>query len=198
MSIGFKKSFDFVFEETYKMWKSDLEKIFRVGTRGTGGGCNLSSCILVLIGIESFAHCFSDKKGDALAVEEFVNNYYPVSYKGKMKKIHELFRHGLAHNYYPKSEFNLVNTSRISFWVEPDGRVKSLGQYKRKLETYRTKMLKLSPSHKKPYVLVPQILFLDTINVMESLKKRVAEDKALQDKFVKNCTRVKKALRHIN
>ena len=157
----------------------------------------MSSCILVLIGIESFAHCFSDKKRDALAVEEFVNKFYPSSYIGKMKKIHELFRHGLAHNYYPKSEFNLVNTSRISFWIERDGRVISLSQYKKKLETYRNEALKLSPSHKKPYVVVPQILFLDTVNVMESLKRRVVKDKALQGDFIKNCRRVRKTLRHI-
>jgi hypothetical protein len=198
MSNDFDNSFDFIFEQTYRMWKSDLEKIFRIGTKGTGGGCNLSSCILVLIGIESFAHCFSDKKTDAAAVEEFVDAYFPDVYRGKMKKIHELFRHGLAHNYFPKSEFNLANTTRISFWVDIAGRVKSLSQYKRNLETYRKEALKLSPPHKKPYVVVPQILFLDTVNVMEFLKDRVVTDNTLQKHFVKNCTRVRKTLRHIN
>ncbi len=82
--------------------------------------------------------------------------------------------------------------------MEPDGKVKSLGQYKRKLETYRNEILKLSPSHKKPYVVVPQILFLDTVNVMESLKKRIVTDEKLQDEFAKNCSRVRRTLRHIN
>ncbi len=85
MSTEFDNAFRFIFKETYRMWRSDLEKIFRIGTRGRNGGCNLSSCILVLIGIESFAHCFSSKNNDALAVEEFVNEYYPDFYHGKMK-----------------------------------------------------------------------------------------------------------------
>jgi hypothetical protein len=197
MSPEFENVFGFVFEETYRMWRSDLEKIFRIGTRGKNGGCNLSSCILVLIGIESFAHCFSDKKSDAEAVDEFVNKYYPNFYHGKMKSIHELFRHGLAHNYYPKSEFNLVNTSLVAFGVDEKGRVVSLSRLRKNIENCRNKVLKLDPKPGKPYVVVPQVLFIDTVNVMESLKRRVSTDTALQGNLVKNCKRVKRNLRHI-
>lgn len=196
MTTSFERSYDFVFEQTYKMWKSDLQKIFRIGTRGSKGGCNLSSCILVLIGIESFSHCFSNKKGDALAVEEFVDNYYPAIYHGKMKKIHELFRHGLAHNYFPKSELNLSNTSRISFGVHMDGRVISLSQFSKDLDNLRSGVLKLYPLKGKQYVVVPQILFLDTVKVMESLKNQVITNKVLQNEFIENCNRVRKNLGH--
>lgn len=55
MKMEFDKAYSFLFDETYRMWKSDLTKIFRIGTRGSKGGCNLSSCILVFIGIESFS-----------------------------------------------------------------------------------------------------------------------------------------------
>ena len=198
MSDDFETSFTFLFENTYEMWKSDLEKIFRIGTRGNDGGCNFSSCILVLIGIESFAHCFSSKNTDVGAVEEFVGNFFPDAYKGRMKKIHDLFRHGLAHNFFPKSEFNLANTTMIPYWVEQHGRVKPLGWYKRDLDGRRKNDLVLSPSYKKPYVIIPQILFLDTVNVMESLKSRVVTDQRLQKEFIKNCSKVRRTLRHIS
>lgn len=198
MSLDFDSSYKFVFEETYRMWRSDLEKIFKIGTRGKNGGCNLSSCILVLIGIESFAHCFSSKKDHAEAVEKFVNEYYPSFYSGKMKKIYKLFRHGLAHNYYPKSEFNLVNTSRVAFGVDKEtGRVFSLSRLRKDIENCRKSVLKFDPKPGNPYVVVPQVLFIDTVNVMESLRQRVITDAALQNNIVKNCERVKRNLGHI-
>jgi hypothetical protein len=90
MTTDFDKAHAFLFDETYRMWRSDLTKIFRIGTRGTKGGCNLSSCILVFIGIESFSKFFSDKKNDADAVADFVDNYYPADYHGKMKKVNSI------------------------------------------------------------------------------------------------------------
>lgn len=123
MNSDVEKAYAFVFDETYRMWKSDLKKIFRIGTRGIRGGCNLSSCILVLIGIESFSKFFSTKKTDVGAFADFVDVYFPKEYHGRMKKVYELFRHGLAHNYYPKSEFNLRNTARVAFGVDENNRV---------------------------------------------------------------------------
>jgi len=173
-----------------------MSKIFRIGTRGTKGGCNLSSCILVLIGIESFSKFFSEKKKDAEAFEDFIDQYYPSDYRGKMKKVYELFRHGLAHNYYPKSEFNLKNTSTIAFGVDEQKRVVSLSRLKQDLDECRKKVFKLKPLPGKPYVVVPQVLFLDTVNVMESLKKRIISDVNLQAIFIKNHKRIRKILRH--
>jgi len=111
MNSELEQASNFLFNATYRMWKSDLEKIFRIGTKGQKGGCNLASCILVLIGIESFSKFFSQEKTDVDVFVDFMDKYYPAQYRGKMKTIYELFRHGLAHNYYPKSEFNLKNTS---------------------------------------------------------------------------------------
>jgi hypothetical protein len=34
MSSELDKTVSFVFDEIYQMWKSDLKKIFRIGTRG--------------------------------------------------------------------------------------------------------------------------------------------------------------------
>ena len=76
MATEQEEAFKFLFDKTYRMWKSDLKKIFRIGTRGTKGGCNLSSCILVLIGIESFSLFFS-KRTKKHAFEEFINKYLP-------------------------------------------------------------------------------------------------------------------------
>lgn len=196
MPTDFEKAYSFLFDETYQMWKSDLTKIFRIGTRGAKGGCNLASCILVLIGIESFSKFFSDKKIDADAVADFVDNYYPTDYHGKMKKVHELFRHGLAHNYYPKSEFNRNNVSKISFGVDDRNRVFPLCKLKEDLDNCRKNILNLSPNSGKPYVVVPQVLFLDTVTVMESLKKRVKSDLSLQGILIRNHKKIRQTLRH--
>jgi hypothetical protein len=196
MNEEFNKAFSFLYDETYPMWKSDMQKIFRIGTRGTKGVCNLSSCILVFIGIESFSKFFSKKKNDADAFDDFVNQYYPAEYKGKMKKVYELFRHGLAHNYFPKSEFNLKNTSTIAFGVDEQKRVVSLTRLKRSIEDIRRKVLKLDPKPGRPYIIVPQVLFLDTVAVMEALKKKMKNDNELQAIMIKNHKRIRKILRH--
>lgn len=198
LSSELEKATSFLFDETYLMWKSDLEKIFRIGTRGTKGGCNLSSCILVLIGIESFSRFFSEKRKGGDKFADFVDIYYPEQYHGKMKKIYELFRHGLTHNYYPKSEFNLNNTSQIAFGVDERKRVVPLSHLKNDLDNCRKHVLRLSPSSGNPYVIVPQVLFLDTVNVMERLKKRVKSDPSLQNVFVSNYEKIRKTLRHTN
>ena len=171
-------------------------KIFRIGTRGTKGGCNLSSCILVLIGIESFSKFFSEKSNHAEAVEEFVDSFYPKFYHGKMKKVHQLFRHGLAHNYFPKSEFNFKNTTTVAFGVDEKNRVVPLSRLKKDLENCRRQVLKLSPKPGKPYVVVPQVIFLDTVAVMESLKKRIKTDTDLQNVIIKNHRKIRKMLYH--
>ena len=106
MNADIKKATQFLFDETYHMWRSDLEKIFRIGARGKSGGCNFSSCILVFIGIESFSKFFSKEKDDKNAFVDFFENYYPDHYHGEMKLIYELFRNGLAHYFFPKSIFN--------------------------------------------------------------------------------------------
>jgi hypothetical protein len=180
------------------MWKSDLKKIFRIGTKGQKGGCNLASCILVLIGIESFSKFFSKKRAEVDAFVEFMDKYYPAQYHGKMKTIYELFRHGLAHNYYPKSEFNLKNTSLIAFGVDERNRVVALSRLKKNLDYFRQRSLQLSPPTGKPYVIVPQILFLDTIVVMEGLKKQIKSDASLRNDFVSNYEKIRKILRHTN
>ena len=187
---------DFLFEETYRMWKSDLKKIFRIGTRGTKGGCNLSSCILVLIGIESFSKFFSNKKADVDAFTDFVDKYYPAQYHGKMGKIYKLFRHGLAHNYYPKSEFNLKNTSLVTVGLDEKKRVIPLSRLEKDLDSCRKHVLQLSPKAGKPFVLAPQVLFLDTIKVMDRLKKNIKRDPVLQNDFVLNYRKIRKELRH--
>ncbi len=194
--MEFDKAYSFLFDETYRMWKSDLTKIFRIGTRGSKGGCNLSSCILVFIGIESFSKFFSNKKNDADAFADFIDKYYPSQYHGKMKKLYQLFRHGLAHNYYPKSEFNLKNTALIAFGVDEQKRVVPLSRLRKDFDNCRKRVLKLSPKAGKPYVVVPQVLFLDTVNVMESLKKKVQKDTSLQNTLVTNHKRIRKILRH--
>ncbi len=196
MKTDFDKAYGFLFDKTYRMWKSDLTKIFRIGTRGTKGGCNLSSCILVFIGIESFSKFFSNKKSDEDVFAEFVDKFYPMDYRGKMKKVYQLFRHGLAHNYYPKSEFNLKNSALIAFGVDEQKRVVPLSRLKRNLDNCRKKILNLSPKAGKPYVVVPQVLFLDTVNVMEVLKKQVRNDVSLQNTLIKNHERIRKILRH--
>jgi len=196
MNSDFDEAYRFLFDEIYRMWKSDLRKIFRIGTRGKKGGCNLSSCILVLIGIESFSKFFSSKRTDVDAFVNFIDTYYPVEYHGKMRKIYELFRHGLAHYYYPKSELNLTNTSHIAFGVDDQGRVVPLSRLKKNLDNYRKRVLNLNPGSGKPYVIVPQVLFLDTINVMEELKKIIRKDPSLHDFLVSNYKKIRKILRH--
>lgn len=198
MNSELEQASNFLFNATYRMWKSDLKKIFRIGTRGAKGGCNLSSCILVLIGIDSFSKFFSKKRTDVDAFADFMDKYYPAQYRGKMKNIYELFRHGLAHNYYPKSEFNLKNTSLIAFGVDEHDRVVALARLKKNLDYLRKGSLQLSPETGKPYVIVPQVLFLDTVVVMEGLKKKIKNDASLQNDFVSNYKRIRKILRHTN
>jgi len=198
MNSELQQATNFVFNLTYRMWKSDLKKIFRVGTRGTKGGCNLASCILVLIGIESFSKFFSKKRADVDAFADFMDKYYPAQYQGKMKHIYELFRHGLAHNYYPKSEFSLKNTSLIAFGVDEHNRVLALSRFKSNLDYFRKRLLQLSPQMGKPYVIVPQVLFLDTVIVMEGLKKKIKNDASLRDDFVPKYQKIRKILRRTN
>ncbi len=196
MRPDLEKARSLLFDETYRMWKADLAKIFRIGTRGTKGGCNLSSCILVLIGIESFSKFFSSKRDDAAAFVEFVDAYYPSYYRGKMLKVYRLFRHGLAHNYYPKSEFRLTNTSHIAFGVDEQKRILPLSRLKKNLDSIRSRVLNLSPGTGKPYVIVPQVLFLDTIDVMERLQRAIRTDIALQSVLVSNHKRIRQILGH--
>ena len=196
MNAELDQASNFVFNATYRMWNSDLKKIFRIGTRGTKGGCNLASCILVLIGIESFSKFFSTKRTDVDAFTDFMDNYYPAEYHGKMKNIYELFRHGLTHNYYPKSEFNLKTPSLIAFGVDEQNRVVALSRLKKRLDYFRKRSLQLSPQTGKPYVIVPQILFLDTVLVMEGLKKKIKNDASLQKDFVSNFDKSRTILRH--
>jgi len=198
MNSELEQASNFLFDATYRMWKSDLKKILRIGTRGAKGGCNLSSCILVLIGIESFSKFFSKNRADVDAFADFVDKYYPEQYHGKMKKIYELFRHGLAHNYYPKSDFNLKNASLIAFSVDEHDRVVALSRLKKNLDYFRKGLLQLSPKTDKPYVIAPPVLFLDTVNVMEGLKKKVKNDPSLQKDFVSNYKKIRRILRHTN
>ena len=196
MNKDYKKAHSFLFDETYKMWKSDMDKIFRIGTRTNEGGCNLSSCILVFIGIESFSKFFSDNSNNSIAFSEFIDNYYPRFYNGKMKNVYELFRHGLAHNFYPKSEFRLTNASKISFGVDKNNRVFPLSKIRKDLDKIRKNIIKLKPFNGKPYVIVPQILYLDTINVMEAIKKDIVNNEELQNNVVKNFSKIQRELRH--
>ena len=196
MSSELDKAVSFLFDETYRMWKSDLKKIFRIGTRGTKGGCNLSSCILVIIGIESFSKFFSKKRTHVGKFADFIDKYYPMQYHGKMDNIYELFRHGLAHNYYPKSEFNLKNTSKIAFGVDERKRVVPLSRIKKDLENYRKRALQLNPKTGHPYVVVPQVLFLDTVDVMERLRKKIRSDTVLQADLISAHKNIRAILRH--
>ena len=198
IDLELEKAMDFVFNATYRMWKSDLKKVFRIGTRGAKGRCNLASCILVLIGIESFSKFFSKKRSDVDAFTDFVDKCYPMQYQGKMRKVYELFRHGLAHNYYPKSEFNFKNTSSIAFGIDEWGRVVPLSRLKKNLGYFRQRSFQLSPPPGKPYVIFPQVLFLDTVIVMEGLKKKLKKDAALQSEVVSNYNKIRKILRHTN
>jgi hypothetical protein len=115
-----------------------------------------------------------------------------------MKTIYELFRHGLTHNYYPKSEFNFNNTSQIAFGVDERNRVVGLSRLKESLDYFRHRSLQLSPAPGKPYVIVPQVLFLDTVIVMARLKKNLKNDQSLQRDFISNCERIRKILRLTN
>ena len=198
MTSDLEQATNFVFNATYRMWKSDLKKIFRIGTRGQKGGCNLASCILVLIGIESFSKFFSKKRTDVDAFADFIDTHYPAQYRGKTKNIYELFRHGLAHNYYPKSEFNLKNTSLVAIGVDENDKVVPLSRVKNNLDYFRRRSLQLNPQQGNPYIIVPQILFLDTVEVMEGLKKRIKRDASLQNDFVSNYQKIRKILRHTN
>ena len=113
-----------------------------------------------------------------------------------MRRIYELFRHGLAHNFYPKSELNLTNTSLIPLGLDDQGRVVTLSRLRNDLDNCRARVLNLNPRPGKPYVVVPQVLFLDTIDVMEGLKKLVREESPLQNLLVSNHKRIRRILRH--
>ena len=115
-----------------------------------------------------------------------------------MRKIYELFRHGLAHNYYPKSEFNLKNTSSIAFGVDERDRVVPLSRLKESLDYFRQRTFQFSPAPGKPYVIFPQVLFLDTVIVMEGLKKKLKKNAALQAEVVANYNKIRKRLGHTN
>ena len=195
MATEQEEAFKFLFDKTYRMWKSDLKKIFRIGTRGTKGGCNLSSCILVLIGIESFSLFFS-KRTKKHAFEEFINKYFNVFYKSKMGKIYDFFRHGLAHNFYPKSQLNMASRSQIVFGVDEKARVVPLSSLKRNLAYFRQRSMNLSPKGDQPYLVYPQVLFLDTVDVMEQLKRQVKRDAALRQQMAENYKKVRKILGH--
>lgn len=193
MAAEYQEAFDFLFNKTYRMWKSDLHKIFRLGTRGTKGGCNLSSCILVLIGIESFSLFFS-RKTKKHAFEEFIDKYFNAFYKSKMGNIYDLFRHGLAHNFYPKSEVKMARHSQVVFGVDEKARVVPLARLKRNLDYFRQRSMKLSPQRDQPYLLYPQVLFLDTVNVMEELRRKVRKNANLRQEMIDNYKKVRRIL----
>lgn len=113
-----------------------------------------------------------------------------------MGKIYDLFRHGLAHNFYPKSEFNMANRSRVVFGVDERARVVPLSRLKRNLNYFRQRSMNLAPKTGQPYLIYPQVLFLDTVNVMEELKRKVQKDANLRQEMVENYRRVKTILRH--
>ncbi len=187
----------FLFDETYRMWRSDLEKIFRIGTRGKSGGCNFSSCILVLIGIESFSKFFSTKKDDKNAFIDFLKKHYPSHYHEETNQIYDLFRNGLAHYFYPKIKYDKNNATGIRFWLNKDMKVLSLSAIRKDLNYYRSRGMILSPEGKKPITIVPQVLFIDTVNVIEGLKKRIETDAELQQLVTNNYLKVRKGLNHI-
>jgi hypothetical protein len=83
MNPEVEQAFDSLFNATYRMWRADLKKIFRLGTRGAKGGCNLSSCILVLIGIESFSKFFSKKRNEVDAFADLSINITRCSTRGR-------------------------------------------------------------------------------------------------------------------
>ncbi len=137
MNKEFSNAYKFLFNETYAMWKNDLEKIFKIGTRNKTGGCNLSTCILVFIGIESFSLFFS-KGNQKKAFVAFINKFYLDFYKNNMDQVYSLFRHGLAHNFYPKSKIQTGgHVSQIIFRVNQDGKVASLSKIKKELDYFR-------------------------------------------------------------
>jgi hypothetical protein len=191
----YNRAYNFCFNETYNMWKADLERIFAIGTTDASGGCNLSACILVLIGIESFSLFFSDHKKQK-AFEEFIDTYFDKFYRGKMGKIYVLFRHGLAHNFYPKSEFKFGNPAHIPFGVDENNKVVTLKRLESNLGYFRDKTQNLDPKTNEAFKIFPQVLFLDVVQVMDDLKQKLQRDKLLQQKFIKNYRKVKKILGH--
>jgi len=177
------------------MWKADVERIFAIGTTDTSGGCNLSTCILVLIGIESFSLFFSDYTKQK-AFEEFIDTHFDSFYKGRMGKIYGLFRHGLAHNFYPKSELKFGNPAHILFGVDEDNKVVTLERLKSDLANFRNKTQNLKPKTDEAFEISPQVLFLDVVQVMEGLKEKLQKNNLLRQKFIKNYKKVKKILGH--
>ena len=113
-----------------------------------------------------------------------------------MGKIYDLFRHGLAHNFYPKSELSMANRSRVVFGVDENARVIPLSRLKRNLNYFRPRSMNLSPQQGHPYLVYPQVLFLDTVSVMEQLRRRVKKDAGLRQEMIDNYKKIKLILRH--
>lgn len=58
--------------------------------------------ILSLIGVEALSGYFAGKKADKKTFVEFVEHYFPPSYRGFSTAIYESLRNGLAHDYIVK------------------------------------------------------------------------------------------------
>jgi hypothetical protein len=193
----FYEAYNFAFNEVFKMWSEDLKKIFKIGTKSKIGGCNLSSCILVMIGIEAFSKFYSSKNEEQAFVE-FVDNYFHSYYRRKMRKIYKLFRHGLAHYFYPKSEYDNKNYAKISFCVDAHNKVMPLQGVKKHLDYIRSHQ-NINPSKGEFFEIIPQVLYLDLLDAINKFTKDLLHksNDALRKRFVEDYLRIKRELGHL-
>ena len=196
----FQQAFNFAFNEVFGLWSGDLKKIFRIGTKSKKlGGCNLSACILVIIGIESFSkfYLYNKNKGVQSFIK-FIDKYFDEYYRGKMGRIYGLFRNGLAHYFYPKSILKAKSYSQIAYFV--DDRTKNvftLQKIHKDITTFRNQQI-LNPSKGQSFRLMPQVIFLDTIEAIKGFKKDLitSSNRKLRNNFINNYMKIKNALGH--
>lgn len=194
---NFMKAHDFAFKEVFNMLRTDLDRIFMIGTaqdrNQIKGGLNLSSCAVVLLGIEAMSKFETIENDDAKSVEKFVDKYFPDNYNGKFKNIFLSFRHGLLHHFYPKS---ISAIAKITFLVDENEYVRDLAYIEK---TGVSLLLQKFEKEKDGTIhVIPQVLYIDFLKAVKKFEEVLFLDHADQHRavFYENYARIKKILGH--
>ncbi|MBU1886064.1 hypothetical protein KKE34_05695 [Patescibacteria group bacterium] len=113
------------FLDLKSMMVSDLEAILAIGTDGSRGGVNLSAALCLFCAIETVSQFYSNTGNSEKIVQKYVNQFFDDYYKQSplTTDLVNIYRHGLAHYYLPKSNASIL-------MYEEEGKVVSLEKFR--------------------------------------------------------------------
>lgn len=102
-------------QQIWKFFQNDIDSCLivskdlqtKIGNLIFKGGLNFTAALTILVVIEMCASYYSGKEVDDNKVTEFINKYFskyePIfHFEPICKKLFQVFKHGLAHNWSPK------------------------------------------------------------------------------------------------